>query len=172
MRQRVGTRVVIDTSGIRELVSEAQTRGITLKGVRAGIKVLLPKAKAGAPKRPGSGALKQAQGTKAVRGKKGKTGSYAVQGAKTKTQKMVRVKGSSKARLTIPAKYDHLVQGGTKPHSVGKRKHPGARPNPYRKRAYEASKGDIGDVVAVTMAAETQKVIAKAAAKLASKRLK
>lgn len=166
---KVGTRVVIDTKGIREVVSEAQTRGITLKGVRAGIKILLPVAKAGAPKRPGSGALKQAQGTKAVRGRKGKTGSYAIQGAKTKVQKTVKVKGTNKPRIAIPAKYDHLVQGGTKPHMVGKRKHPGAKPNPYRKRAYEATKSEIGDVVAKTMAQETQKVIAKAAAKMATK---
>lgn len=166
---RVGTRVVIDTKGIREVVSEAQTRGITLKGVRAGVKVLLPVAKAGAPRRPGSGALKQSQGTKAVRGRKGKTGSYAIQGAKAKIQKSVKVKGSGKPRLAIPAKYDHLVQGGTKPHMAGKRKHPGAKPNPYRKRAYEATKDTIGAAIATTMAAETQKVIAKAAGKLAAK---
>ena len=46
------------------------------KGVRAGIKVLLPPARAGAPKR--SGALKQAQGTKAKKGRKGKTLAFAV----------------------------------------------------------------------------------------------
>jgi hypothetical protein len=89
---RVGTRAVIDTSGIRALVSEAQTRSITLKGVRAGIKVLLPVAKAGAPRRKGSGALKQSQGTKAVKGRKGKTGSYAIQGAKVSKTKTFKGK--------------------------------------------------------------------------------
>jgi hypothetical protein len=160
---RVGTRAVIDTSGIRALASEAQTRSITLKAVRAGIKVLLPVAKAGAPRRQGSGALKQSQGTKAVKGRRGKTGSYAVQGAKTKTQKVV------KGKIVKPGKYDHLVQGGTKPHMAGKRKHPGAKPNPYRKRAYEGLKSEIGSMVASVMAVEVQKTISKNAAKLLAK---
>ena len=160
---RVGTRAVVDTSGIRDLVTAAQFRSITLKAVRAGVKVLLPVAKAGAPRRPGSGALKQSQGTKAVKGRKGRTGSYAVQGAKAKTQKIV------KGKIVKPGKYDHLVQGGTKPHMVGKKKHPGARPNPYRKRAYETVKGTIGDVMTGVMAVEVQKEIAKNSARLLGK---
>lgn len=160
---RVGSRVAVDTSGIKGLVTEAQSRAITLKAVRAGVKVLLPVAKAGAPRRVGSGALKQSQGTKAVKGRKGRTGSYALQGAKAKTQKIV------KGKVVKPGKYDHLVQGGTKPHMVGKKKHPGARPNPYRKRAYETVKGAIGETVATVMAVEAQKVIDKNAASVLAK---
>jgi hypothetical protein len=42
--------------------------------------------------------------------------------------------------------------------------HPGTSPNPYRKRAYDASKAAIGQAIIAAMAVEQRKIIAKAAA--------
>lgn len=179
----------IDVTGIADLVGKVKSRSITLKGVREGIKKFLPLARAGAPRRPRSGALKQSQGTKAAKGKKGNTVSYAVQGAKTGFEKMVTPKGKHKPQRAVPAFYDHLVMGGTKPHRLGKgeslgrlskrgRKavirtaqiaggmHPGTTANPYRKRAWEAAKGYVGAETNRVMGLEVQKVIDANAAKV------
>ena len=199
----IGTRVVIDTSGFKDLVKIAESRSITLKGVKAGIKLLQIAAKAAAPRRVGSGALKQSQGTKAKKGSKGRTLSFAIQGAKTKFVKMAMPRGYQNKGLTksgrrrwshgyktpqkiVPAYYDHLVQGGTRPHSLnkgaklkrsklgrlvqtlieGKGSHPGTKPNPYRRRAYESIKDAVGATVNVAMGSELKRIIAKNAAKL------
>lgn len=179
----IGMKVEVDVRGFQGVVSTAQTRSITLKGVRAGIKVLVGPAKAGAPKR--SGALKQAQGYRAAKGRKGKTIAFAVQGAKVATTK------TYKGRTVKPGKYDHLVQGGTRPHRLGKGeklsrtvstkaadifkpgtaqtsggRHPGAKPNPYRRRAYQAHKDAIGAAVQKAMSDDLNKVLAREAAKL------
>jgi hypothetical protein len=176
----VGMKVTVetDTRGLSAVVGEAKTRNICLKGVRAGIKVLVGPAKAGAPKR--SGALKQAQGYKAAKGRKGKTIAFGVQGARSSAQR------TYKGKVVKPGKYDHLVQGGTKPHRLGKgeklatqrigkladvfkpgtsqssgERHPGAKPNPYRKRAFQAVKDQIGQAVNTAMGEEVQKIIAR-----------
>jgi hypothetical protein len=175
----VGMKVEIDTRGFQGIVSEAKSRNVTLKGVRAGIKVLVGPAKGGAPRR--SGALRQSQGYRAAKGRKGKTIAFAVQGARKAFEK------TYKGRRTVPGFYDHLVQGGTRPHRLGKgeklerfdaRKtadvfkpgtsqttggvHPGAKPNPYRRRAYQSNKDQIGRAVLQTMGVELQKILAKA----------
>lgn len=179
----VGMKVELDTRGFQGVISEAQSRNMTLKGVRAGIKVLVGPAKAGAPRR--SGALKAAQGSKAAKGRKGKTIAYAVQGARAKYQKTYR------GRAVKPGKYDHLVQGGTRPHRLGKGEklareaiqkfatvfkpgtaqatggmHPGARANPYRKRAFEAVKAAISAAVSKAMGDDLRRVLAREAAKM------
>lgn len=180
----VGMKVEIDVRGIASVLSAVQTRQVTLKGVRAGIKVLVGPAKAGAPRRKGSGALKQSQGYKAAKGRKGRTISYAVQGARVAVQK------TYKGRVVKPAKYDHLVQGGTRPHRLGKGEklaraaiakfktafkpgtsqttggmHPGARANPYRKRAFNAVKGQVAAAMNKAVGDELQRLIAKAQTK-------
>jgi hypothetical protein len=175
-------KVELDTRGFQGVVTEAQSRGMTLKGVRAGIKVLIAPAKAGAPRR--SGALKAAQGYKAAKGRKGKTIAYAVQGARVAAQRTYR------GKTVKPGKYDHLVQGGTRPHRTGKgeklareaiRKfatvfkpgtsqttggmHPGAKPNPYRKRAFQTVKAVMTAAVSKAMGDELRRVLAREAAK-------
>lgn len=207
----VGMRVQIDTSGFKDIVKLSESRSITLKGVRAGIKILQKPAKSLAPRRVGSGALRQAQGTKAKKGKKGRTLSFAIQGAKTGFSKMVKPRGYKKSGRTrggkrrwsggyktpqkaVPAFYDHLVQGGTQPHRLGKGQsmrrrgkigraiqqlrvlrdlargapgiHPGTKKNPYRKRAYQSVKAEVGAAVNKAMGDELQRIIAKNAAKL------
>jgi hypothetical protein len=193
----IGVTTKIDTQGFEALVAENKKRNVSLKGARAGGKVLQKAARAGAPKRKGSGALKQSQGVKAAKGRKGLTVSYAVQGARRKVDKMVTPAGRKKPMRVVPAFYDHLVQGGTKPHSVAKgqslgrgqrvskkgkvygksvvrtdqagKQHPGAKANPYRRRAWDAVKDEAGAAALAAMAAETQKVIEKESAKILAK---
>lgn len=192
----ISGKVKVSTAGIAFLVAENKRRDVTLKGVRAAAKVLERAAKAEAPRR--TGMLRKAQGVLAKKGRKGTTTSFAVQGAKKRTEKMVAPPGRKKAVRVVPAFYDHLVQGGTKPHSVSKgerlgrekqtnskgrifgrqvaqtsqtgKPHPGARPNPYRKRAWSASQGSAGEAGLVAMAEAERKLIAQAAAKSLSVR--
>lgn len=178
----VGMKIEVDVRGFSSLISAVQTRTVTLKAVRAGIKVLIGPAKAGAPRR--SGALKQSQGSRAAKGRKGKTIAFAVQGARNAVQK------TYKNRVVKPGKYDHLVQGGTRPHRLGKGEklareaiakfgtafkpgtsqttggmHPGAKPNPYRKRAFAAVKDRVAAEINRVAGLELQKIIDKAGAR-------
>ncbi len=185
-------RVKVDLSGIEAVISAARQRGITLAGAKAAGKLLKNAARSAAPKRPGSGALKQAQGVRAAKGtKQGTTASFAVQGAKKKIDKMVVVRGRKKAQRVVPAFYDHLVQLGTRPHALGKGeslgrdatkrrkaivrtgqttgKHPGAKKNPYRKRAWETVKGPAGAAALKAMGGATQKEIDRQGAKIRTK---
>lgn len=183
----ISVKVKTDVTGFVKLIGKTKTRTVTLKGVRAGAKELLKIVRPLVPRRKRSGALRQAQGVKAAKGKKGKTVSFAVQGAKTNIIKFVKLQGYKTPQKVWPAKYDHLVQGGTKAHRLGKGEaverlrrgrvatrqtaqttggqHPGTAPNPYRKRAYEAAKHRIGAVMNKVMGDELQKEIAKLAAK-------
>lgn len=187
----VGILVSIDKTPIPATVTEVQNRGATLKAVRAGAKIILRVARSAAPK--GLGHLKRAQGIKAAKMKKGKTGSYAVQGAKTKYVKVVKAgsRSASGMKRVVPAFYDHLVQGGVKPHSIRKgskvtrtgkggkvtaavgqgtgKPHPGHRANPYRRRAYEGVAQEVNREVLRVMGVELQKIINKNALKLAAK---
>lgn len=175
-----------DFAGAKALISEAKARNITLKGAKAGGKLLVPPARAAAPKRKRSGALKQSQGMIAKKGRKGSTISFAVQGAKKKTVKMVKLPGYRTPQKVVPAFYDHLVQLGTKPHSLKKgaklsrnrigrfiqrqigsqnRSHPGAKANPYRKQAWERVKYTAGQAAVKAMGEELTKILAKQKAK-------
>jgi hypothetical protein len=178
-------KVKVDVSGIRAVVTAAKKRDITLKGAKAAAKVLLVGARGAAPKRKGSGALKQAQGVKAAKGNRGSTVSYAVQGARKKVVRMVRLPGRRKPVKVVPAFYDHLVQLGTRPHSLAKGsalartgrrrgaevgqdrggKHPGAKPNPYRKRVWVLVRGAAAGACLAAMGRATQKEIDRQVAK-------
>lgn len=184
----IGGTFKIDTKGFGLVISEAKTRQMTLKGVKAGVRVLQEAARAAAPRRARSGALRQSQGVLAKKGRKGSTISFAVQGARKRVVRYVKLKGYRTPQKVVPAFYDHLVQGGTQAHSLARGSnikkhgapklrdiasalkegfgiHPGTKPNPYRKRAWAASKGRIGDTTRAAMAAEAQKIIARASVK-------
>lgn len=186
----IRVNVKTDVSGIKAVISAAKSRAITLAGAKAAGKLLKNAARSTAPKRPGSGALKQSQGVKAAKGTRpGTTASYAVQGARKKVVKMVKVRGRKSPVKAVPAFYDHLVQLGTKPHSLGKGeslgrsgkrksvaktgqtsgKHPGAKPNPYRRRAWQTVKGAAGAAAVAAMGRATQKEIDRQAAKVRAK---
>jgi hypothetical protein len=182
------TKVAIDASGIDAVLSEAKKRNITLKGAKAAGKVLKVAARGQAPKR--SGATKRAQDVKAAKSKKGGTISYAVQGVRRKFSVTFTPKGRRKPERVVPEKIDHLIQLGTRAHSLSKgarlartrkgvttaetgqdtgKKHPGAKPNPYRQRAWESVKGVAMDAAMNAMAQATQKEIDRLAAKIAAK---
>lgn len=181
----IGLKIHIDVSPMVAVIGAAKSRNLTLKAIRAGIKVLVAPARSAAPKRKGSGALKQAQGWRAGKGTRAKTVSWGVQGAR------VRVQKTFKGRVVKPHKYDHLVQGGSRPHRLGKGeklarlfrrrtgdvmvpatkqasggRHPGAKPNPYRRRVFQANKGRMGATIVRTMDAEIKKLIAGMQTKL------
>lgn len=187
-----GVKVTTNVAGLQFLASEVKKRTVTLAGAKAAGKVLKLAARVGVPRRAGSGALRQAQGVKAAKGTKaGTTASFAVQGARKKVDKMVRLKGRKKATRVVPAFYDHLVQLGTRPHALGKGeslgrdatkrrkavvrtaqgsgKHPGARANPYRKRAWEAVKEPAAAAAMKAMGAAVRKAIAQQAARVFAK---
>lgn len=187
----LGVRVDVDTSPIPETIKETQKRSISLKACRAGAKIVNAAVKPRAPKRLGH--LRRAQGVKAVRGKRGKTGSFAVQGVKTKYKKMVKAgrRSATAMRRVVPAFYDHLIIGGVKPHSIRKgaklarkgksavgdvnlgrgtgKPHPGHSANPYRLRAYEGVRSQVNREMLRVCGVEVQKVLDKNAAKLRAK---
>jgi hypothetical protein len=176
-------KVTIDTSGFQALASPARLRAVTKKGVTAGARLIRDDAKARAPKV--SRALAAAIGVKAEKGRRGKTLSYALVGARKKVVKMVTRPGRKTPVKAVPAFYLHMVEGGTRPHGVTKgdriarkgkataavgqkgRMHPGAHPMPFLESAFASRKDAAGQKAMEVMGAEVQKEIAKAAAKLA-----
>ena len=155
--QRAG--FALDLSGLAALKTAAQQRAVTLKGVKAGAKLVQAAAKARAPKR--SGALKQSLGIKSKKGTRGKTLAFAIVGARTKVRKMVKPARGTKKVLAVPAKYSHLVEKGTKPHGG----HPGAKPNPFLRPGFDQVKGQAAAAGMQAMSVEIQRLIAKEAAK-------
>jgi HK97 gp10 family phage protein len=176
----IEAKIVADMTPARLLASVAVQRRITLKAVKAGAKLVVPKAKAGAPRRKGSGALKQSQGIKAEKGKRGKTLAFAVVGARKKVEETIP-RGRKSVRV-VPSYYAHLVEKGTRAHSLNKgaklgrkgkanigqgtgKQHPGAKAKPFLGPAWESTKDQVGKVVTETIAAEVKKELRKNAAK-------
>lgn len=159
MPRRIATHVVTDLRGLEALQKLAQQRAAATKAVRAGAKIVQKAAKPRAPKRKGSGALRTSIGLKAQKGKRVKTLAFAVIGARTKVVRMF------KGRMIKPSKYAHLVEKGTKAHTVGKRKHPGAKAKPFLAPALRSSEA----AVSAEMMRVLQQEIAKALAKQALK---
>jgi HK97 gp10 family phage protein len=176
----VSVEVSTDLSGLNAIQKTAKKRQITKKAVGAGARVIAKDVKKRAPRRKGSGALRVSIGTKSQKGRKGKTLAFAVIGAR---KKVVRV---FKGRKTVPANYAHLVEKGTKPHSLLKRaksklgrlkrvvriaagagaRHPGTKPKPFLAPALEAKKAEAARVMMDVVAKEIAKELSKAASKL------
>ena len=183
----IGGTVVTDTTGLTAIHDSLKQRAITLKAVKAGAKIVLTATKAGVPQDTRS--LKKSQGTKAGKSKAGQTLSYAVIGARKKTDVMVIRKGRRKPTRAVPAFYDHLVRLGAKPHSVAKGQslgrvqktsktgklygklvtrtdqsggqHPGTKPNDFRLKGWESSKDAAGAATLAVMGAEVNKAMAE-----------
>ena len=103
-----------DTRGLLAVASSTRRRAITAQALRAGARILRPAVKARAPKaRVKGGTLKRAIAAKVQKGKYGHTVSLAVVGARYGPE---RPEGS-KAQA---ANYGHLVELGTRPHSLAK----------------------------------------------------
>lgn len=87
-------------------------------------------------------------------------------------------KGYQKERAVVPANYVHLVEFGTQPHAVsggaevGRRgkptvgqagkPHPGARPQPFLRPAYDEVKGDVLALIKARVRDEIHALAAKA----------
>ena len=69
-----------------------------------------------------------------------------------------------------PRNYAHLVEFGTAPHATGRggmggRMHPGARPKPFMRPAYESKKHEAVEVIRKSALENIDKEVAKLAAK-------
>lgn len=145
---------------------------ILRKAVRAGANVPIPPLKADAPKR--SGALARSFSIKIGTTKKGVV--YGVIGPR----RGVLGQRSHGARSTAirPSAYAHLIEFGTKPHSLtkgdklarrgkaanqtaGGRQHPGTKPNPFMQRAYRDTAEYARAKMAEIIRAEVAKKLAK-----------
>lgn len=171
------TKVQLDLSGLKKLEKATQQRRVTLAAVKDGAKVVQKSAKGSAPR--SSGALKQSLGIKGAKGRKGKTIAFAVVGPRKKVRKLVKRKGSRRTVVAVPAYYAHLVEQGTRPHTLGKgsrakarlgkkasrggAQHPGTKPKPFLRPAYTGNKKAIASAITKKLAVEIQKEIAKAA---------
>ena len=174
----LGVGIHVDMSPAGKLVNELQRKKVTAKAIGKGAKLVIPAARSRAPKRKGSGALKKSIGSKSFASKKTKTGAVAVIGARRKTE--VQVQHGNKTITAIPANYAHLVEFGTRAHSLAKgatlkRKsgkgvtkgqgsgpqHPGAKPKPFMKPAWDSTKDAVGEKVATEIVKEVQKQIEK-----------
>lgn len=160
----LAAEVFTEWAGLERVERTAKKRQITKKAVKAGAKLVQQAAKARAPRRKGSGALRRSLGIKAEKGRGGKTLAYAVVGARRKVA--TRYKG----RATVPANYAHLVERGTRPHAIpvgaggAARRHPGAKPKPFLRPALQGQRAAAYAIMLKTMAAEVAKVLAGRAA--------
>jgi hypothetical protein len=149
----MAANVTVNTTGFRSLGAALRSRSATLQGVAAGIVVLNHAVRAAAPR--SSGALAAAQDYLAVRGSRGQTVSYAVQGVRTAFVRTVRRPRQPHTQAN-PALYDLFVRLGTRPHGG----HPGTRPNDYRRQAMLTAGMLARNVALAVMGAAVQKEIA------------
>lgn len=154
--------MAVDMTPAVGLVKSLAQRRIAYKAVTAGARVVQKAAKAAAPKRKGSGALKQSLGVKAAKGKRGRSLAFAVIGPRKKIVKQIVPPRGKKPRRVVPAFYAHLVELGTRPHAIGTGRHPGTKPRPFLRPAYAANRNAIAAVMSRIMAVESFKALAKA----------
>jgi hypothetical protein len=136
MPRTVSVSVKVDTSGLRGLASDARRRTMTVRAVGAGARVVAKAAKPLAPRRAAhGGTLKRSLGSKAGKGRRGKTIAFAVVGPRKSVERTIP--RGRKAVRVVPFFYAHLAEKGTRPHGLGGgRKHPGARPRPFLRPAW------------------------------------
>lgn len=129
--QQVG-RFGIELQGLNAAITKMERlshRIVTssvAKAVRAGAAPIVKAGKQNAPRRHGYLKRSITQKVNRYRGK------------------VLDVIGPAKQKYpdgSNPVNYAHLVEGGTKPHLVGKRQHPGAKANPFLRRAIDATQG-------------------------------
>lgn len=133
----------VDTSSLRSLLTlmedidkKVKTKGLR-SALRAGRKLFLEEAKSRVPTKYKL-LKKSLSGREKVKGAKGF--AYAVLGPKRRAGEII----DGKERL--PTKYAHLVEYGTAPHDNGRkdgRTHPGSRPQPFLRPAWDASRDRI-----------------------------
>lgn len=150
-------------------------RSATRKAIKAGTRVFLASVKS-ALHADDTGALRMSLGDKTASYRGGKvlvgvvgprTGTFAVGRGRAKTRKLSRLGQKLEALGKQPARYAHLLEGGTRPHAIGSgstlarpevvvngrrrrkavphmqrgRMHPGARPRPFMAPGYHSGVG-------------------------------
>lgn len=125
----------IKIEGIEEMTRKLEAVGtrVALRGpnaaVRAGGSFLIKEMRRRAPKETGS--LKKALGQRIKTYRRSKTVA-AIVGPRSKRY------DTSKGRRN-PANYAHLVELGTRPHSIGRGTHPGRPARPFMRPAWDAA---------------------------------
>lgn len=148
-------------------------RKVTRPAVRAGASIVAKAAQANAKPsefEDSSGALRRSIGIKTGTLKRqGQVfGVYAVVGARKGEGDREHTDPRGVSVFRRPYKYDHLVEGGTKPHFAGKggkQFHPGAEAKPFLEPAFEDNRVRIRDAVKTRLALEVDKEARKQAAK-------
>lgn len=181
----VGVRV--DMSAAGKLSSELSRKRVASKAIKKGMKPVVSGAKSRAAKK--SGALKKSIGSKSFASKKTKTGAVGVVGARAKVAQQIQAQG--KEKRADASYYAHLVEFGTRAHSLAKgsklarknkpeqrdigqgvgAQHPGATAKPFLKPAWDSTQAQVGEIVATEMVKEVEKEI-KRNAKTAFKKLR
>lgn len=97
--------------------------------------------------------------------------SPALQLASSSRAKLRKVSSKTqkdRGRLSVrgeiyPRNYAHLVEFGTKPHAIGKGRHPGAKAQPFMGPAWQAWESRIPDIVRRRLQADLQAEIRQVA---------
>jgi HK97 gp10 family phage protein len=164
----MGIRLRVKVEGVSEILrslreaDEKVAKKSLRQAVNEATKPVLREAKAGVPTATKS--LKKSLGRK-VKSYKGGRIVFALVGARkdskgkpAKFRRQVRRSKVGKEITRNPVKYLHLVEGGTKPHSLAKgsrlgigKQHPGARPNPFMRRANDRTKITVKSIMANTL---------------------
>ena len=170
------TGVTSTVAAFSQLKAGAQ-RTVARPAVRAGASIVSMEAKANAKPssfEDSSGALRRSIGVKVrtARSRGRPSGIYALVGAR---QGQGDRQHTDKRGVTVtrkPFRYDHLVEGGTKPHFAGKggkQFHPGAEAKPFLGPAFEDNRVQIESAVRTRLAEEIEKNARRVAAKQAAK---
>lgn len=160
-------KILDDVDGRINALKRTMRNRILRKAARAGAKVVRKEIKSNAPK--ASGALGKSISVKIGTSKK--TGAtYAIIGPR---RRFVLKRKGTVISEGKPTKYTHLVERGTKPHTLGKgskrvargkkamlqvgKKHPGAKANPFVTRAWASTHNAAIGIMKHVIAIELQR---------------
>lgn len=197
LRVTNGVGVRSGVVGVKETIEALRSAGIELSGppvrraLYAGVKIIRDSARARVSVR--SGALKKSivaetrQVGPKVRGVSAQhvgvvtiaKKAFTINPKSKKARGVKREKGQIapyKRGQVYPRLYAHLVEFGSRPHSVAPKgskmvlPHPGARPKPFMRPAFDESIGAAQAAVLRTLQLEAAKIAAKKARKAGGKR--
>lgn len=151
----------------------AVQRRLSRPGITKGARVINRAARANAPRR--SGELRRAlwyvvrtYRSGVVAGVIGPRNRYGRAKAPAATARPGALRRWKLGRGRIPAKYAHLVHGGTAPHVLVRVRrgrglpdrvvmHPGARANPFLADAWQSTSDEVGRILSQSLAEEIRK---------------
>lgn len=150
-------------------IKRGPRRQIMAKAMRIAVKPLPSMVKAATPRE--TGALRKYISSK-VTALKTKAIAYGIVGARTgsKEQKVRKSSWSTKPQDINPVRYAHLVNKGTKPHSISVKggksfQHPGAKAQPFIPQVAAAQKASTVSRFVTALKSEYDKAWTKALGK-------